>query len=132
MACTTCISTKLVLDFERRIATFHVDVWVGDPSSDVEDRREATRSGELVLEGLLYCILEPPDSRYSFAKPQALWSVDLYEPDPEMPLVKGLAPDAFAGRFFISQWNAFIDVAATAAILRWSDADPSTGPANGT
>jgi hypothetical protein len=117
---------KLVLDFERRIATFQVEVWVGDQSSDVEGEREAMRGGELILEGLLYCVLEPPDPSYPFAKPEALWSVDLCEPNPEMPLVKGLTPNAFAGRFFVSQWNAFINVAATDAILRWSGPEPMT------
>lgn len=115
---------RLALDFERRIATFHVEVWVGDVSSDAVDEREAMRGGELILDGLLYCVLEPPDAHYPFAKPEALWSVDLCDPDPAMPLVTNLAPGAFAGRFFVSQWNAFINVAATDAKLRWTEAEP--------
>lgn len=122
---------RLTLDFECRIATFHVEVWVGDQSSQVKDDREAMRKGQLILEGLQYCVLEPPDASYPFAAPEALWSVDLYDADPAMPLVKGLGSDAFAGRFFVSQWNAFIVVAATKAVLRWNEPDPLMGVMNG-
>lgn len=116
----------LALDFERRVATFRVSIWVGGPS-EVQEERDNMRNAELILEGLVFCVLDPPDASYPFDAPEALWSVDLCEPDPEMPLSKTLKPGAFAGRFFVHQWNAFIHVAATNAILRWIDADPSGG-----
>jgi hypothetical protein len=112
---------RMALDFTRRIAAFDVEVWVGEMSAGPE-LREATRNGELILEGLLFCVFEPPDVRYphsKYAEAKPLWLVDLCDVDPALPLPRNLPPGAFVERFFVDQWNAFITVAATNAILRW-------------
>jgi hypothetical protein len=54
-----------------------------------------------------------------YAEAGAAWLVDLCEADLTLPAARQLPAEAFAARFFVRQWNAFIHVAATHAELRW-------------
>jgi hypothetical protein len=112
---------QLSVDFERRVAVFDLELWVGEVSSKNHEAREATRRGQLVLEGLQYCVLDPPDPASPYTEATAAWVVDICEPDPALTGPRPLPPDAFAARFIVNQWNAFIHVAATHAGLRWTD-----------
>jgi hypothetical protein len=110
---------RLSIDFERRVAVFDLELWVGDETSKDEDVREAMRAGQLLLEGLRFCVLDPPHPDGPYAEPGAAWLVDICEADLELPPARQLPAGAFAARFFVHQWNAFIHVAATHAELRW-------------
>ena len=110
---------RLSIDFIARVATLDVSVWVGDLTSSLHAEREARRRGKLALHGLQFCILEPPDPRYPFAKPDALWLVDLMDADPNVVGSIPLPPTAFSVRFFVNQWNSFIHVSALDASLAW-------------
>ena len=108
------------MDFVKRTVTFDLDVWIGDlDSSDVRDR-ERYRAARLVLAGLLFCHVEPPDPRYPFQEGAPL-RIDLSEPDARHPLAQKLPESAFAGRFYVSNWNAFIHFAGCDADLLWAD-----------
>ncbi|HTV19855.1 MAG TPA: hypothetical protein VMG12_14320 [Polyangiaceae bacterium] len=96
----------------------YLDVWIGDEDGERE-AREACRNGRLVIHGLLFCELQTPDAGSPYAEARPLW-VDLCEADPSHPLVARLPPGAFAERFFVSNWNAFIQLAGTHAELIWS------------
>ena len=111
---------RLSVDFERRMAVFDLELWIGELSSQNHGEREATRRGQLVLEGLQYCVLDPPDPASPYAEATAAWVVDICEPDPALTGPRPLPAGAFAARFFVNQWNAFIHVAATHARLRWA------------
>jgi hypothetical protein len=113
------LAERLEVDFARRTATFDVSVWVGDLASGASPEREDRRDGKLTLEGLVYCVLDPPDPTYPYASAEPAWLVDFFDPDPKMPLLDHLPAGAFAGRFFVNQWNAFIHVAASNAVLSW-------------
>jgi hypothetical protein len=109
---------RLNIDFERRVATFDLELWVGDSSSNDHETREATRTGQLVLDGLQYCVLDPPEPGSPYAEGEPAWLVDISEPDPALTGPRPLPPGAFAARFYVNQWNAFIHVAAMHAELR--------------
>lgn len=106
------------LDFVACTASFDIDVWVGDENAEGE-ASEAYRSGRLVIHGLLFCELQPPSVDYLFAEAKPLW-IDRFEADKLHPLVELLPAGAFAERFFVSNWNSFIQFAGTHAELLWS------------
>lgn len=110
---------RLTIDFIDRIATLDVSVWIGDLASALDAEREARRRGKLLLHGLQFCVLEPPDPRYPFADSDALWLVDLLDADPNVVGSIPLPPQAFSARFFVNQWNSFVHVAALDATLVW-------------
>jgi hypothetical protein len=112
---------RLSIDFVARIATLDVSIWIGDLASSVVTEREERRRGDLVLEGLQFCVLEPPDPRYPFAKSDPLWFVDFADADPKVVGAIPLPPGAFSARFFVNQWNSFVHIAALKAALVWRD-----------
>jgi hypothetical protein len=50
----------LSVDYKERILRFDLNWWTGDLSSDIEEVRESWRLGTLVIEGLLYLVMESP------------------------------------------------------------------------
>ena len=114
---------KLNVDYDKREAKLEILVDVGDPESPREELKETNRKGILTLSGLLFCVIEPPDSRYPYQKAKGLWlsgtglveSAKLSTKLPE-PLPKGV----FANYFFVRDWNSFIIVAAADARFDWS------------
>jgi hypothetical protein len=67
----------------------------------------------------MFIQLEPPDPSYPYSEADVL-RVDLCEPDLTHPLTDKLPADAFAARFFVAEWNAFIHLAARNAVLVWT------------
>ena len=108
---------RVTIDFTARTATFEVSVWVGDLSSA---GREARRPAQLALHGLQYCVLEPPDPKYPYAKPEPAWFVDLLDADPAIERGRVSPVGVFASRFFVNQWNSFVHVSAIDARLTWT------------
>jgi hypothetical protein len=58
--------SRIVLDYEQRRLTMDVDVWLGDMEADAAERREAYKRGQVLISGLLFAVMEPPDPRYPF------------------------------------------------------------------
>jgi hypothetical protein len=110
---------SMTLDFVRRTATFDVDLCVGNADAESPLEHDAYRSAQLVLEELAFCVIDPPDPRYPFAKSEPAWFVDLFNPAPDHKALESLSPDTFAGRFFVNQWNAYVHVAAKHARVQW-------------
>ena len=115
---------KIALDYVRREAVFECALCVGDPATLEVGPREVRQRGRLVFSGLLYCAIEPPDASYPFQEAGGLWlssngpagreqvsSTRLPQPLPE---------GAIAHWLFISDWNAFIHIAAEAARFEWA------------
>lgn len=107
------------LDYVRSIARFSMEISIaGEEAAD-----PAFRTALLTLEGLLFCVIEAPDSSYPYHGAKALWvdagaatSVPTTSPARlPVPLPEG----AFGHWFFVNDWNAFIYVAATHAHLEW-------------
>lgn len=110
---------RLSIEFVDRIAIFDVSIWIDDTASSVASEQEARHRGKLTFHGLQFCVLDPPDPRYPFAKSDALWLVDLVDADPKVVGSIPLPQEAFSVRFFVNQWNSFVHVAALDASLVW-------------
>jgi hypothetical protein len=111
---------SLTIDYTKREARLILDVWVADDLNSEE--REAYRLAEVILSGLLFWVSEPPDVRYPFNKaggkridigPMKLLKERDFVKLPPIP------DDAFVNWIFVSDWNAFIYVAAQDAALKW-------------
>lgn len=102
----------------QRRAEFVLDVWVGDLHSRVESERERRRPALLELLELAYLVTDELDPRYAATQ---RWQVqiDACGPDDDEALARQVPPGGFAGRFFVTEWNAFIHFAAREARLTW-------------
>ena len=99
----------LKIDYASHEATFGLRIHVGDPDATTEADREGYRSVTLTISGLLWCVIECPESADSAT--DELWiDAGPIESLKERPMVA--VPDgAFAWWIFVHQWNAFIYVA---------------------
>jgi len=123
--------TRLEVDYLARRATFSLRVWVGDPDAEERSMRQISRTGKLVVTGLLFCALDPPDRRCLYEYPQGLvglgglWIADDGEVTEEQPagaaskLPLPLPSDAFLHYFFLNDWNSFIYIAGREATFQW-------------
>lgn len=107
------------VDFVARTASLALDILIGTPESEDSTARERYAAAILLLEGVAFFEVQPPDPTYPFQTSDSL-QVDLSEPEANHPLIKTLPKDTFAGRFFVSNWNSFIYVAARQARLEWA------------
>lgn len=105
---------------ERRVE-FILDVWLGDLRSSVTAERERYRSARLELLGVVYLIVDELDPRYP-AGDGGLLRVDICAADDDPEKSQRVPADGFAGRFFVTEWNAFIHFAALDARLTWINA----------
>ena len=101
-------------------AEFVLDVWVGDLHSTVQYERERYRRARLELLGLGYLIVEDPDPRYRPGEKSPV-QIDSCAADDDADRLRRVPEGGFAGRFFISDWNAYIHFAALEARLTWLD-----------
>lgn len=105
-------------DPARRRAEFILDVWVGDLHSPVESERERRRPALLELLELAYLITDEPEPRFPETW-AARVQIDACGPDGNLDLARQVPAGGFAGRFFVTEWNAFIHFAAREARLTW-------------
>ena len=106
---------RVVVDYVDRRATLALNVWVGDLKAATDAEREAYRSIDVTISGLLWCIIEPPRTT-DYRSADGLWidagPVSNLKNKPAIPTVPD---DAFAWWIFVREWNAFIYVAGTDA-----------------
>lgn len=112
----------ILLDQLARQVKMKLSVWVGDMDERVE-AREAYREAELVIDGMQWIAIEPPDPLYPFAQ-GGLPDIDLAEREStERGIPRDLVMDGnFAARFFVRQWNSSIIFVARTATLTWTGA----------
>lgn len=118
---------RISIDYVKRCAVFDLHVLIGDPRSEDRESREAYREGQLRLNDLLFCVIEPPDPAYSYheAGRLLLGAGSLKSTEiPSLPkLPEPLPEGAFAHWFFVQKWNAFLYVAAMDAYFEWKGGD---------
>ena len=107
-----CVSA-CAIDFVARTVTFKLSIWMGDESDS-----ERYRDADLKVSGLGFCAFDAPDPRYPFADGKPL-TVDLCDADPAVAATTALPRDAFAARFWVSNWNSFIHLTGTHSELVW-------------
>jgi len=118
------VLTRINIDYLNRCAKFYIKVNVSD--FDSKELAEQYRSGRLDLYGLLFCIIEPPDTRYPYQYTKSLWLISSGSTKPEKSssvLPQFLPDGVFTHYFFVNDWNSFICVAAMDAQFEWIDND---------
>ncbi len=105
-------------DPKKRRAEFVLDVWVGDLHSSRDAERERRCPALLEFLELAYLVSDPPDPRYPATKGSPV-QIDACGPDDNAELARQVPVGGFAGRFFVTEWNAFIHFAAGDARLIW-------------
>jgi hypothetical protein len=112
---------SFTIDYKKCEARLVLDIWVAD---DVKkpDEIEAYRLAEVILSGLAFWVSEPPDDHYSPSQAGPLridtGSMATLERKKALRL-PALPKGAFANWIFVTDWNAFIYLAAEDAQLRW-------------
>ncbi|MGV7220296.1 MAG: hypothetical protein ACQ9MH_02075 [Nitrospinales bacterium] len=118
---------NIQVDYCNRKVILDLDISIGDPDANDKESREKYRLGQIIITNFLYCVIEPPDSNYSFQESKPLW-IDgghieeiLPPPLPSGLLPKSLPDDAFVYWFFVRDWNSYIYIAGIDARLIWQD-----------
>ena len=107
------IITGLHVNYAERTAEIEIDNLV----SVLETPDEEYRSIKLRISGLLYLVIEPPESLYDAERELSLADGGSSEVKSSAPLPKPLPDGAFTYWFFVSDWNSFIHIAALRAEL---------------
>jgi hypothetical protein len=103
------------IDYVTRKAELDITVDISNAEAPEEDATEDYRDGKLILSGLLFCIIEPPDLRSADLNADGLWITSSGTVKPgemlkDLPLL--LPEGAFVHYFFVNNWNASIYLAA--------------------
>jgi hypothetical protein len=112
------------IDYVKQEARLSLSVWCGELSSEESINREIYRNGELILSGLSYWVVEPPDPNYDYDQSKALWidagelSSENFKPTIKLP---ELAVGAFGSWIFVRNWNAFMYFAARESSFNWKE-----------
>ena len=110
---------QIAIDYQKRTMIVDLSVFVGDVDAPME-KREAYREGTLVISGLQFAVIEPPDSRYPFATPGAsrIDACDMTK-KLDLGLLQSLPKGSFVRSLFVDDWNAFVHIAALGADIQW-------------
>jgi hypothetical protein len=108
------VMRRHVVDYEKRILEFSIDVWVGNLDSEDRDERDHYESGNLRFEGLVYFVIEPCTELKVCFEPFSFSAGD--------PSVNGIKPfvslpespsGTFRTYFFVYKLNAFMHICAS-------------------
>ncbi len=112
---------RICIDYFKREVALEYVLPIGFWNSpNREGLTEGEKKGTLILTGLLYLVMEPPDENYNYDDSEGI------EITSEGPVQKGnfkslpnmpqnLPEDAFIHYFYVCEWNSCIFVAATGA-----------------
>jgi hypothetical protein len=104
------------LDYVQRTVELDMELWVTGPH---EVDQEKYRSATLFISELLYFVIEPPGPpNTTHAAPSLVDGGSSELEQTAYPLPKPLPAGAFTYWFFVSNWNAFIHIAALSADLK--------------
>ncbi len=108
------VLSELTISWVDRVARLKLEIWCGDMNAPT-GLRESYRPSELTLHGVEYFVIDSPDPTYPYRK-QGPVTIDLatVEQSPAHPPGTGVP-----FRLWVGQWNAFMNVSATEAELRW-------------
>jgi hypothetical protein len=111
----------LAIDYTKREARLVLNIWIADDLKKPEDI-ETYRLAEVTLSGMVFWISESPDVRHSYWEARSL-RIDIGPMESfERKSLAQLPPvpaGAFVNWIFVTDWNAFIYVAAEDARLDW-------------
>jgi len=110
---------RISVDYAQHTVTIDLSVFVGELDAPPE-KREAYREASLLISGLQFAAIEPPDAGYPFSKAESL-RVDLCDARKNLgsDLLKALPKGSFCRSIFINEWNAFVHLAGMKAEIHW-------------
>jgi hypothetical protein len=111
----------VAIDYVKSEARLILDIWVADDVKN-PDEIESYRLAEIILSDLVFWVSEAPDSRspYGEAGPLTIDIGPMANLETKEPLqLPPLRSGAFANWIFVTDWNAFIYLAAQDSRLRW-------------
>ena len=116
------------LDYVEGTATFHLNLLVGWPD-DPESERQAYQEATLLVKGLCFCSIDPPDSTYPFMpRGKPILVTGAKAKDDARPFVRDLVAKLPAGswcyHFFVDDWNTYINIAGRDAAVTWTGEKP--------
>jgi hypothetical protein len=109
------------VDYERHRLTLDVDVWVGTMDAPPEER-EAYKSGQLDISGLIFLVMEPPDAKYPYRISSEI-TIDSVDEEKSVPgeLLRSVPAGAFCHSFFVFEWNTCMYFAGTNVEMIWKN-----------
>jgi len=110
---------RFVVDYPSRMLTIDLAVWVGDVDQPRE-LREAYRDARIRVSGLHFLVSEAPDPKYPFQNSKEL-TIDGCDVKERLnkDLLEALPADVFVRSLWVSEWNAFMHIAAKDASIEW-------------
>lgn len=116
------------IDYLAGIATFRLNLLVGDPD-DPPSERETYQEAVLTVSGLCFCSIDPPYPTYPFlpdGKPISIsGAVPKNDASPFVPdLVAKFPPGSWQYQFFVDDWNGCISIAGRDAAVVWVGEKP--------
>lgn len=122
--------SRIAIDYDQRKLILDIDVWVGDMNRDAREQRETYKRGQVLISGLVFTVMEPPDPRYPFSTATRLTiaGCDMSK-NLSAELKSSLSADTFFRSLWVNEWNAFIHIAAKNAELKWLDGSGAQGSA---
>src|SRR5216684_1034247 len=112
---------KVAIDYPAGSMILHMDLWVGRLDGG---NREEYRSAEVRVTGLYFCVVDPPDPSCPYVPSRFPLDVsgDPAKPD-TFPALNELSrtfpPGLSCYRFFVHEWNSFINIAARDVQISW-------------
>jgi len=114
---------SIAFDYRARTAKFRISLHVGW-SDDPEPERERYQEAEMTVTGVSFCSIDAPDPDTRFfteGQPICIGG-DPARPDhfPTLPQLLAKCPaGTWCYRFYVHDWNAFIQIAALDAQVSW-------------
>jgi hypothetical protein len=112
---------KLLIDYLSRNLLVSMQILVGTPGMPNE---EDYATAELVVNGLYFCAIESPESTYPWVpdgRPLSVSGSCCVDSQTPSELLLTLPPGAGCYRFFVEQWNSFIQIAGADVQISWRD-----------
>jgi hypothetical protein len=107
------------VDYAQQKLILELTIWVGT-MRDAPESRETYNEGRIEISGLIFLAVEAPAANYPYAKSGTL-TIDACDMTQNVDpgLLKSLPSDAFVRSLWISEWNAFMHLAARSASMEW-------------
>jgi hypothetical protein len=111
------------IDYVGGSAVLRMAFDFGNPEGS---KREDYRTGDLRISGLYFCVIDPPDPTYRYVPHGSALNISGGRAKPDTfpaleKLSRTLPPGASCYRFFVHEWNSFINIAAKDVQVSWVD-----------
>ncbi len=110
---------RVEVDYRARAARIDLVLDAGDPESEHLGDRDAWRSAQLVLQDLLFVVIEPPATRPEAYAGEARISSSAPASLEQRERLPAVPAGFFCHAFHASNWNAHVYAAARDATLVW-------------